>query len=82
MKNWKINSWRKYPVKHIPTYDDDKELNSVLNKLKTFINHSMHLSDTQLRTMITKSIRNEKEIENEDKQDAIEYFYALLRKPR
>ena len=36
MKNWKINSWRKYPVKHIPTYDDERELNSVLNKLKTF----------------------------------------------
>ena len=36
MKNWKVNSWRKYPVKHIPTYDDEKELNSVLNKLKTF----------------------------------------------
>ena len=36
MKNWKINSWRKYPVKHIPTYGDEKELNNVLNKLKTF----------------------------------------------
>ena len=36
MKNWKLNSWRKYPVKHIPTYDDDKELNDVLNKLKTY----------------------------------------------
>ena len=36
MKNWKINSWRKYPVKHIPTYDDQQELDNVLNKLKTF----------------------------------------------
>ena len=36
MKNWKVNSWRKYPVKHIPSYDDEKELNDVLNKLKTF----------------------------------------------
>ena len=36
MKNWKVNSWRKYPVKHIPTYGDEKELNGVLNKLKTF----------------------------------------------
>ena len=26
MKNWKINSWRKYPVKHLPIYDDEKEL--------------------------------------------------------
>jgi len=57
------------------------KLNSIV-KLKTFINHSMHLSDTQLRTMITKSIRNEKDINNEDKKDAIEYFYTLLRKPR
>ena len=36
MKNWKINSWRKYPVKHIPQYEDEKELEMVLNKLKTF----------------------------------------------
>ena len=36
MKNWKPNSWRKHPVKHIPKYEDEKELNVVLNKLKTF----------------------------------------------
>ena len=36
MKNWKINSWRKYPVKHIPQYEDEKELEMVLSKLKTF----------------------------------------------
>ena len=36
MKKWNINSWRKHPVKHIPKYEDDKELNVVLNKLKTF----------------------------------------------
>ena len=36
MKNWKVNSWRKYPVKHIPEYPDKKELDKVLNKIKTF----------------------------------------------
>ena len=36
MKKWNINSWRKHPVKHIPKYEDEKELNTVLNKLKTF----------------------------------------------
>ena len=36
MKNWKINSWRKYPVKHIPEYPDKKELDQVLDKIKTF----------------------------------------------
>jgi 3-deoxy-7-phosphoheptulonate synthase len=36
MKNWKINSWRKFPVKHIPEYPDKKELDQVLNKIKTF----------------------------------------------
>ena len=35
MKNWKVNSWRKYPVKHIPEYPDKKELDQVLNKIKT-----------------------------------------------
>ncbi len=36
MKNWKINSWRDYPVKHIPEYPDKKELDGVLNKIKDF----------------------------------------------
>ena len=50
MKNWKVNSWRKYPVKHIPSYDDDKELNMVLNKLKSspplvFAGETRHLKD-------------------------------------
>jgi 3-deoxy-7-phosphoheptulonate synthase len=36
MKNWKKNSWRKYPVKHIPEYPNKKELDSVLDKLGTF----------------------------------------------
>ena len=36
MKNWKTNSWRKYPVKHIPEYPDKKELDNVLDKIKTF----------------------------------------------
>ena len=36
MKKWKINSWRNYPVKHIPKYEDEKELNMVLNKIKNF----------------------------------------------
>ena len=36
MKKWKLNSWRNYPVKHIPTYEDEKELNMVLGKIKNF----------------------------------------------
>ena len=36
MKNWKKNSWRKYPVKHIPEYPNKKELDSVLDKIGTF----------------------------------------------
>ena len=36
MKNWKVNSWRKYPVKHIPEYPNKKELDQVLDKMKTF----------------------------------------------
>ena len=50
MKNWKTNSWRKYPVKHIPKYEDDKELNMVLNKLKSspplvFAGETRHLKE-------------------------------------
>ena len=36
MKNWKINSWRNYPVKHIPEYPDKKDLDGVLGKIKDF----------------------------------------------
>ena len=36
MKNWKKNSWRKYPVKHVPSYESEKELNQVLSKIKSF----------------------------------------------
>ena len=36
MKIWKKNSWRKYPVKHIPEYPDKKELDNVLDKIGTF----------------------------------------------
>ena len=36
MNNWKINSWKNYPVKHIPKYEDEKELNMVLGKIKKF----------------------------------------------
>ena len=36
MKNWKINSWKDYPVKHNPVYPDKKELDGVLNKIKDF----------------------------------------------
>jgi len=36
MKKWKINSWKNYPVKHIPNYEDEKELNMVLGKIKSF----------------------------------------------
>ena len=36
MKNWKINSWRNYPVKHIPEYPNQKDLEGVLSKIKDF----------------------------------------------
>ena len=36
MKNWKINSWKNYPVKHIPEYPNQKDLDGVLSKIKNF----------------------------------------------
>ena len=36
MKNWKTNSWRKYPVKHIPEYPDKDALNMVLDKIRNY----------------------------------------------
>ena len=36
MKKWTLNSWRNYPAKHIPKYEDEKKLNMVLKKLTSF----------------------------------------------
>ena len=36
MKNWKTNSWKKYPVKPIPEYPDKDLLNMVLDKIKNY----------------------------------------------
>jgi 3-deoxy-7-phosphoheptulonate synthase len=36
MKNWKANTWKKYPVKHIPEYPDKDELNMVLDKIRNY----------------------------------------------
>jgi len=36
MKKWTLNSWRNYPVKHIPKYEDEKELAMVLKKIGSF----------------------------------------------
>ena len=36
MKKWTLNSWRNHPVKHIPKYEDEKELSMVLKKINSF----------------------------------------------
>ena len=36
MKKWTLNSWKNYPVKHIPKYEDEKELAMVLKKVSSF----------------------------------------------
>ena len=59
MKNWKSNSWRKYPVKHIPDYPDKTELDQVLSKIKNFpplvfAGETRHLKQ-QLADVVDKS---------------------------
>jgi len=36
MKKWNLNSWTKYPAKHLPEYRDKKELDLVLSKIKKY----------------------------------------------
>ena len=36
MKKWTLNSWKKFPAKHIPVYQDQKELDLVLSKVKKY----------------------------------------------
>ena len=36
MKKWTLNSWKNYPGKHVPDYQDQKELELVLSKIKNY----------------------------------------------
>ena len=36
MKKWSLNSWTKFPAKHLPVYQDKEELNLVLSKIKKY----------------------------------------------
>ena len=36
MKKWNLNSWKNYPAKHLPVYQDKKELDLVLSKIKNY----------------------------------------------
>ena len=36
MKKWSLNSWRNFPAKHLPDYQDKKELDLVLGKIKKY----------------------------------------------
>ena len=42
MKKWTLNSWKNYPVKHIPKYEDEKKINMVLKKLKKVRKRDFH----------------------------------------
>lgn len=57
----------------------EKKLNTII-KLKTFINHSMNITDKKLKTIITRMVRMDNDIQIEDKQKTIEHFYNLLKK--
>ena len=37
MKKWTLNSWKKFPAKHMPKYPDQKELDLVLGNLFTTV---------------------------------------------
>ena len=36
MNQWKINSWRDFKAKHVPTYKDAEKLRTTENTLKSF----------------------------------------------
>jgi|TARA_B110001452_G_scaffold223399_1_gene196626 3-deoxy-7-phosphoheptulonate synthase len=36
MNKWTLNSWKNYPAKHLPEYQDVKELDLVLSKIKKY----------------------------------------------
>ena len=36
MKKWSLNSWTKFPAKHLPVYQDKEEFDLVLSKIKKY----------------------------------------------
>ena len=36
MKKWNLNSWKNYPAKHLPVYQNKDELDLVLDKIKKY----------------------------------------------
>ena len=54
MKNWKINSWRNYPVKHIPEYPDKRELDRVLNKIKDLEKEVFDFENPRIEHLVSK----------------------------
>ena len=36
MKKWNLNSWKDFPAKHLPEYQDTKELDLVLSKIRKY----------------------------------------------
>ena len=36
MKKWNLNSWKNFPAKHLPVYQDKKELDLVLSKVRKY----------------------------------------------
>ena len=36
MKKWTLNSWKNYPAKHLPVYQNKEELDLVLGKIKKY----------------------------------------------
>ena len=35
-EKWNLNSWVKFPAKHLPVYQDKEELDLVLSKIKKY----------------------------------------------
>ncbi len=33
MKKWTPNTWKDYPAKHLPVYQDEKELNATIESV-------------------------------------------------
>ena len=34
MKKWTPNTWKEYPAKHLPVYQDEKELNDTIESVR------------------------------------------------
>ena len=59
MKKWNLNSWKNYPAKHLPVYQNKEELDLVLDKIKKYPPLVFAGESRSLKSSLAKVVKGE-----------------------